>query len=176
MERQHPSILLLVSVALSSLLVGCASYQLRTPSSDPDGLGYHKTTVHGLWWEAPELPSSSCVDGINDVYVEDNLLLDIVSVVTLGIWKPIDVRYQCRAPADIGQSPPPPPEYAERTAHAFFWGLWYDPQVIAANECVDGLYDVTVADNLGYDLISIITLGIWKPMTVRYRCRPDPFE
>jgi hypothetical protein len=176
MNRPHPLLQLFLSAALSSLLFGCASYQVLPPSSDPDKSvsEYRKATVHGFWWQTTKVPSSSCRHGIDNLYVDDNLALDLVSVVTLGIWKPIDVRYQCRAPAAISDSPPQPGPWTNRTANAFFWGLWNDPQVIAANEAIDGFHDIKVADNLGYDLISVITLGIWKPMTVRYRCRPDP--
>jgi hypothetical protein len=71
-------------------------------------------------------------------------------------------------------------QYQEVTSHAFFWGLVYDPEVQTVDG-IDGINDVVVVDNLGYDIISVLTLGIWKPMTIRYRLRapldgqPQPF-
>lgn len=54
--------------------------------------------------------------------------------------------------------------------NAYLWGYIMSPLVEPA-DCEGGINDVIVDDNLGYDLISVITLGIWKPMSVRYRCK-----
>jgi hypothetical protein len=76
-------------------------------------------------------------------------------------------QYKLRTPSD---DPVETTAYTQVTSHAFFWGLVYDPEVQTVNS-VDGINDVIVEDNLGYDIISVITLGIWKPMTIKYRPR-----
>lgn len=60
------------------------------------------------------------------------------------------------------------------TAHAFFWGLLQKPQEIHTPVCdslgVNGVSEVTVKTNLGYALITVVTLGIWSPMKVQWKC------
>lgn len=60
--------------------------------------------------------------------------------------------------------------YKRETPQALFWGLVLKPQVVAA-DCKAGLNDVVVKDNFLYDLASVLTLGIWMPSEVEYRCR-----
>jgi len=58
--------------------------------------------------------------------------------------------------------------------HAFLWGL---VQPSAIDSCSDkGVTDVRVTTNYGYQLLSVVTLGIWVPMDVEFRCtkRPPP--
>ena len=53
------------------------------------------------------------------------------------------------------------------------FGAWSTPErPTKAEECNDdeGIYDVQVHDHLGYDLISVLTLGIWQPIRIEYRC------
>jgi len=93
----------LASVVLAAQLAGCAQYQLRSPSSDPVDLQYREVTSHAFFWGLvydPEIQTADGIDGINDVIVVDNLGYDILSVVTLGIWKPMTIRYRLRAPLD----------------------------------------------------------------------------
>jgi hypothetical protein len=66
-------------------------------------------------------------------------------------------------PADI--------QYDQRTMHSFFWGLSNSPRVEEVDCQGAGLQDVKVKDNFGYDLLGVLTLGIWKPLLVQYRCR-----
>lgn len=54
---------------------------------------------------------------------------------------------------------------------AYLWGTNMSPQVVWPKCEGVGINDVTVVDHLGYDLIGVISLGIWKPITVRYRCK-----
>ena len=60
--------------------------------------------------------------------------------------------------------------YETQEFHAFFWGAVLDPQV-ADTGCDDGINDVVVKDSFFHGLASVITLGIWMPSTVEYRCR-----
>jgi Bor protein len=60
------------------------------------------------------------------------------------------------------------------TAHAFFWGLVQKPAQIHTPVCdslqVNGMSEVTVKTNFGYALITVVTLGIWSPVKVQWRC------
>ena len=60
------------------------------------------------------------------------------------------------------------------TAHAFFWGLIQKPAQIHTPICdslnVNGMSEVTVKTNFGYALITVISLGIWSPVKLQWRC------
>jgi hypothetical protein len=60
------------------------------------------------------------------------------------------------------------------TAHSFFWGIVQKPAQIHTPVCdslkVLGMSEVTVKNNFGYALITVITLGIWCPMKLEWRC------
>lgn len=60
------------------------------------------------------------------------------------------------------------------TAHSFFWGLAQKPVKISTPICdsldVNGMAEVTMKNNFGYSLITVVTLGIWCPMRVEYKC------
>jgi hypothetical protein len=62
----------------------------------------------------------------------------------------------------------------KQTAHSFFWGLWQKPQFIHTPDCdtlgSNGVAKVIVKTNLGYSLITVITLGIYCPMQIEWYC------
>ncbi len=60
--------------------------------------------------------------------------------------------------------------YQRAAPQAFFWGLVLSPQVITA-KCGDGLNDVVLKRNFLHDLASVLTLGIWMPTEIEFRCR-----
>ena len=88
------------------------------------------------------------------------------SVLLLAVILAGCASHQVRTP----DSDPLEQTYESRMVHAYFWGAVLDPQVVAA-DCEDGLNDVIVEDNFLYDLAGVLTLGIWMPGEVRYRCR-----
>lgn len=58
---------------------------------------------------------------------------------------------------------------------SFFWGLVQSPKAgITTPLCdsldVNGMSVVRVKTNLGYALITVLSLGIWCPMKIYYRC------
>jgi hypothetical protein len=76
----------------------------------------------------------------------------------------------------IPSSDPNQPEgqagaYQTETMNAYAWGLLLDPEVVGADKCRDGINDVFVDRNFGQDLASVVTLGLWMPAEVRYRCK-----
>ena len=121
----RPALLRALVLVIPVVIVGgCASYQIRTPSSSPVESQYVEITAHAFFWDmirSPEVISaegqagSQGQDGINDVIVEDNLLYDLISVLTIGIWKPMTVKYRLRQPplTDGPDGPFPTPEEVE---------------------------------------------------------------
>lgn len=79
--------------------------------------------------------------------------------------------YQLRMP----DSDPAQETYEGGAMNAFFWGTSYDPQVMTAN-CHEskGINDVVVKQNYLQALASVITLGIWMPTQVEFRCQAPP--
>jgi len=65
-------------------------------------------------------------------------------------------------------------EYQKKTMHAFFWGLLLDPQVLAAECRGQGINDVVIHRTLAHDLAGVITMGLWMPTEVRFRCQAPP--
>jgi hypothetical protein len=58
----------------------------------------------------------------------------------------------------------------------FLWGL-VQPNDVQTDSLCESMCQVTVKNNLGYILISGITLGIIVPMSAEYQCCPhDPGE
>jgi len=61
-----------------------------------------------------------------------------------------------------------------KTVHSFFWGLVQKPGEIHTPVCdslgVNGVAEVTIKTNLGYSVITVVTLGIWSPMKVEWKC------
>ena len=103
------SLCVLSTLVLLCSLSGCATYRITVPDSDPLG-NYHSKTMHAYFWGLsmdPQVFSAECEgEGINDVQVVRNYGHDLISVITLGIWMPIDVRFRCKAPPiDGGEFP-----------------------------------------------------------------------
>lgn len=72
----------------------------------------------------------------------------------------------------------PATDYEDATMHSLFWGLVNNPPKQLTDDCISNSIDeVRVTTNLGYALISIVTLGIWMPMDVEWRCsKPTPIH
>ena len=91
--------------ALATLLTaigsGCAHYELTVPQPNPAGQSWSVTYVTYLWGAVETRKVADKCDitnAIDQVRVHDNLLFDLVSVVTLGIVKPIRMEVTCGAP------------------------------------------------------------------------------
>ena len=73
----------------------------------------------------------------------------------------------------VAPRPDPATDYERRTVHALFWGLVQ--QDVPAADCVsDAMDEVRVTTNFGYLVASVITLGIWVPLDVEWRCAKAP--
>ena len=98
-------------------LSGCADYHLTVPDSDPftprGQESAYKTYnanayVWGLVLDPQVLPADCQGQGINDVFVHRNFGQDVASVLTLGLWMPSQISYQCHAPPTTGGTIPVP--------------------------------------------------------------------
>ncbi|MBX3192419.1 MAG: hypothetical protein KF819_35840 [Labilithrix sp.] len=73
------------------------------------------------------------------------------------------VRPQNSAPAEEPRS---------ATRHAIFWGLGQSAPV--EPDCKgNGLAEVRASTNLGYTLLTVVTLGIWAPSEIQWTCAKD---
>lgn len=98
-------------------LASCVQYQITIPDSDPIQLEgqqgpYVSKTMHAYFWGNivdPQVLAAACQgQGINDVFVDRNFAYDLASVLTLGIWSPLDLRFRCKAPPTRGGVFPDP--------------------------------------------------------------------
>lgn len=91
----------MMAVFTTVLLQGCANYQARVADGNPLERPYEGGMMNAyLWgsWVSPEIMSAEkCKRGMHDVVVESNYLYSLASVVSLGIWMPMDVSYRCKA-------------------------------------------------------------------------------
>lgn len=109
LRKRLPLVVVLASLAAAQ---GCATYQVRTPDSDPLEQSYESEAPQAYAWGlvlSPQVVTADCDDGLNDVVLKRNFLHDLASVLTLGIWMPTKVEFRCRAPQGDGGSFPEAP-------------------------------------------------------------------
>jgi len=104
MHRRFRAHAMIVAVAIG--LAGCANYHLRSPEPNP-ATGYKHATLHAFLWgaiEETEVADTCESDAIDEVRVRNNYGYALITVVTLGIWMPMDVAWKCRKrPLDSGE-------------------------------------------------------------------------
>ena len=108
-KKRLALVVLLASLAAAQ---GCATYQVRTPDSEPLEKTYQREAPQALFWGlvlSPQVITAKCDGGLNDVVLKRNFLHDLASVLTLGIWMPTEVEFRCRAPHGDGGSFPEAP-------------------------------------------------------------------
>ena len=69
--------------------------------------------------------------------------------------------------------PAPGDEFEHETMNTFFWGILQDNEKVKMTKlCKSGLFnEVRASTNPGYTILSLVTLGIWVPMDMRWKCR-----
>jgi hypothetical protein len=104
MQRRFRSYAIIATVAAG--FAGCANYHLRSPEPNP-ATGYRHATLHAFLWGAieEEKVAETCQsNAIDEVRVQTNYGYALITVVTLGIWMPMDVAWKCRKrPLDSGE-------------------------------------------------------------------------
>lgn len=76
-------------------------------------------------------------------------------------------NYQAR----VADGKPSQPEYEGGMMNAWLFGGYVKPEIQSAEECKHGMYDVVTKSNYLYSLATVVTLGIWMPMDVEFRCK-----
>lgn len=65
-------------------------------------------------------------------------------------------------------------EVSHQNVNFFFWGAIQSPKRIVTPICdslgSNGMAEVTVKNNFGYSLLTVVTLGIWSPARVEWKC------
>lgn len=98
--------------------------------------------------------------------------LPVLAVLAGVLLLPGCASYQVTVPdSDPIQVEGQDEEYRKESMNAYLWGFVLDPQVLGVR--CDGLAinDVVVDRNFGQDLAGVLTLGLWMPTEVRYRCK-----
>lgn len=71
----------------------------------------------------------------------------------------------------------PVTEWRGKTVHSLFWGLVKSRDPVAENCAPSNALDSVRSDsNLGYSLLTVITLGIWSPTRLEWRCARMPTQ
>ena len=95
--RTIASFLAALALVSSVLLQGCAHYRVVVPEPTP-ATDYEKATMHVFFWGAIEetLVADNCVDNVLDEVRSKRTLPNVLAtVLTLGIWMPLDVEWKC---------------------------------------------------------------------------------
>ncbi len=71
------------------------------------------------------------------------------------------------------ENPSPATEYEGRTVHALLWGA-FQTRTSATNCESNALDEVRVNSNFGYLAVSVLSLGIYVPLEVEWRCAKEP--
>jgi hypothetical protein len=91
-------LIFLLFLIILPLAAGCYHYRVIAPDPEP-ATEYEKRTVHSLFWglmQARDISADDCLSNtLDEVRVTTNLGYSIVSVTTLGIWMPMDMRWRC---------------------------------------------------------------------------------
>jgi Bor protein len=77
-------------------------------------------------------------------------------------------RYRVVASGEAGANPSTFPK--TETLHSFLWGLIQDQSLTSVCEPDEALSSVRATTNLGFALITVVTLGIYAPARVEYQC------
>jgi hypothetical protein len=117
--------ILFTMLALQLATGGCYRYHLLAPEPDPVVTACQRT-VHALAWglithdtrathcegAVPDSVASACEqsNAIDQVQVSSNFGFTLLTVVTLGFWSPVQLRWQCakpvEEPGEIGSAAP----------------------------------------------------------------------
>lgn len=95
---------------------GCYHYRVSSANFDPS-TGYSKKTVHSFLWGAVQkrtngidVVTADCdslkINKLDEVRVTTNFGYALITVVTLGIWCPVQVEWKCAKPCSrVGTIP-----------------------------------------------------------------------
>ncbi|MFZ4381047.1 MAG: hypothetical protein ACOYO0_03650 [Sandarakinorhabdus sp.] len=101
---------LLLALAVSASLSGCAYHSLTVPEPNRGDQFLHPVDSNAIAWGAIEDPKKAdkCAgtNSISDVQVRTSFLQSLATVLTLGFWQPSHIRYRCgKLPTGEGEIP-----------------------------------------------------------------------
>jgi hypothetical protein len=69
-------------------------------------------------------------------------------------------------------APDPATEYQTKVIWSYAWGLYNNPKDFTVKNCIDstGIDEVVVVRNPGSVLLTIVTIGIVSPVTIKWKC------
>ena len=118
MTRIHPRIRSSLSVLLVLVGTGCFHYRITAPEPNPENEPT-RVVVHNFAWgllsDPPAYRAANCdnANALDQVRVNNNLGFTLITVLTLGIWAPVELEWRCakrqQPKGDLGDIPPPPP-------------------------------------------------------------------
>jgi hypothetical protein len=92
---------LATALVCSSLLVqGCAYYRVVVPEPTP-ATDYETATMNAYLWGVIEdtQPTDNCLsNALDEVRVRRTFPQALATVLTLGIWMPLEVQWKCAKP------------------------------------------------------------------------------
>ena len=62
-------------------------------------------------------------------------------------------------------------DVTEKTAHSFLWGLVSGPRIKTLKYCPTGWKSIEIFRSGGQMILSVLTVGIYTPLKVRFLCR-----
>lgn len=70
----------------------------------------------------------------------------------------------------------PATEYRKKVIYSYLWGTVNNPKDFVVPNCNNNnaLDEVVVTTNLGYSILTIVTLGIFSPLEVKWKCHKPP--
>lgn len=87
-----------------------------------------------------------------------------------GIWAPAVHPRETWMTSNLAHTAASPAtDFEKRTVWILFWG-WNQQNIRPFNCYGNGLAEVRVSTNLGYALISVLTLGFVQPLTIEWEC------
>jgi hypothetical protein len=93
-------------------------------------------------------------------------------IIVLVLWLAVPACY--RNTVEVPRRDPVT-EWRGKTVHSLFWGLVKSRDPVAENCAPSNALDsVRNNSNLGYSLLTVITLGIWSPTRLEWRCARLP--
>lgn len=106
----------LTMVAAQLMTMGCYRYHLLSPEPDPIVTACQRT-VHTLAWglitrdtrtthcegAVPDSVASACrqSNAIDQVRVSSNFGFTLLTILTLGFWAPVELKWNCAKPVEL---------------------------------------------------------------------------
>ena len=97
-----------------------------------------------------------------------------VTLATPDAWKPaLQPKQTYVSPAGAHPAASPATSFETKTVWVLFWG-WEQQNILPMDCRSGGFAEVRISTNLGYELISVLTLGFAQPITVEWACAKQP--